>query len=107
MAFTDRYPAREAAAAASFAHVAGHPVLAGYRSLLVDFLGFGLSDKPKDFGYTLDDHAETVGTLLDQLGLHGCEVIGHSFGGSIAVMMTARRADLVSALVVVDGNLDP
>src|SRR5438552_12986506 len=57
--------------------------------------------------YALDDHAETVVTLLDKLGVRGCEVIGHSAGGSIAVLIAARRPDLVSALVVADGNLDP
>jgi pimeloyl-ACP methyl ester carboxylesterase len=93
--------------AAAFAHVAAHPVLAGHRSLLVDFLGFGLSDKPRSFGYTLDDHAETVVTLLDQLGLRMCEMIGHSSGGAIAVLIAARRPDLVAALVMADGNLDP
>jgi pimeloyl-ACP methyl ester carboxylesterase len=94
-------------AAASFAHVAAQPLLVGHRSLLVDFLGFGLSDKPQDFGYTLDDHAETVVAFLDQLGLQKCEVIGHSAGGAIAVLVAVRRPDLVSALVVLDGNLDP
>jgi pimeloyl-ACP methyl ester carboxylesterase len=95
------------AAAASFAHVAAHRALVGHRSLLVDFLGFGLSDKPRGFGYTLNDHAETVVTLLDQLGLRKCVVIGHSLGGAIAVLIAARRPDLVAALVVADGNLDP
>ena len=94
-------------AAASFAHVVADPGLAGHRSLLVDFLGFGLSDKPDYFGYTLDDHADTVVALLDQLGLQKCEVIGHSAGGAIAVLVAVRRPDLVAALVVLDGNLDP
>src|SRR5207244_2091599 len=40
--------------------------------------------------YALDDHAETVVTLLDKLGVRGCEVIGHSAGGSIAVLIAPR-----------------
>ena len=31
----------------------------------------------------------------------------HSAGGAIAVLVAARRPDLVGALVVLDGNLDP
>src|SRR5207244_967669 len=46
-------------------------------------------------------------TLLDHLGLRMCELIGHSAGGAIAVLVAARRPDLISALVVADGNLDP
>ena len=33
------------------------------RSLLIDFLGFGLSDRPADFGYTMAEHADTVATV--------------------------------------------
>ena len=45
------------------------PSLSGRRSLLIDFLGHGYSDRPEKFGYTLEDHADTIVTLLDALGL--------------------------------------
>lgn len=90
---------------ASFVHVAAHPSLVGRRSLLVDFLGFGLSDKPESFGYTVEEHAEVVARLLDALSLRGCEVVGHSMGGAIATLLADRRADLVSALVLAEANL--
>lgn len=34
-------------------------------------------------------------------------MIGHSLGGAVAILVAARRPDLVSALVVAEGNLDP
>ena len=40
------------------------PALNGRRSLLVDFLGHGYSDKPIDFAYRLEDHAQTIVTLI-------------------------------------------
>jgi pimeloyl-ACP methyl ester carboxylesterase len=46
--------------------------LRGRRSLLIDFLGHGYSDKPPDFAYGLEDHARTIVTLIDALGLSEC-----------------------------------
>lgn len=93
--------------AATFAHVAGHPALVRRRSLLVDLPGHGLSDRPAAFGYTLDDHAAAVASVLGTAGLRGVDLIGHSMGGSIAIVLAARRPDLVARLVVIEANLDP
>lgn len=95
------------AASADFPQVIVRPHLAGYRSVLMDFFGFGFSDRPKTFGYSLEDHAQTVAELLDHLQLKNCAVVGHSMGGSVAIILAAQRPDLVSALVVAEGNLDP
>ncbi|MFE3452524.1 alpha/beta fold hydrolase [Nonomuraea sp. NPDC059194] len=96
-----------ACAAPYFAGVATHPLLAGRRSLLVDLLGFGISDHPADFGYTLEDHADTLADALGQAGVAGADVIGHSMGGAVAIVLAARHPEVVSRLVIVDGNLDP
>ncbi|WP_214412269.1 alpha/beta fold hydrolase [Sphaerisporangium fuscum] len=90
-----------------FAGVATHPLLAGRRSLLVDLLGFGLSDRPADFGYTLEEHADALAEAMRSAGAVGAEVIAHSMGGAVAIVMAARHPGLVSALVLVDPNLDP
>lgn len=95
------------ASSTDFPATAAYPAHAGHRSLLVDLLGFGYSDRPRRFGYTLEDHAQTVARLLDGLGLAGCAVLGHSMGGSVAIVLAFLRPDLVSRLVVAEGNLDP
>lgn len=94
------------ASSADFVATASHPTLAGHRSILVDLLGFGFSDKPHAFSYTLEAHAETVARLLDHLGLAACDVVGHSMGGSVAITLAALRPDLVGRLVVAEANLD-
>jgi pimeloyl-ACP methyl ester carboxylesterase len=55
----------------------------------------------------MEDHANIVASLLDYLNLKGCAVIGHSMGGSIAIVLATTRPDLVSNLIVAEGNLDP
>jgi haloalkane dehalogenase len=38
-----------------------------FRSVANDYLGFGLSDRPEGYGYTIDEHAAVVGELVDDL----------------------------------------
>ncbi|MFF8405444.1 alpha/beta fold hydrolase [Streptomyces sp. NPDC014846] len=88
------------------AHIAARPELAGRRSLFVDLPGHGISDRPQDFGYTLEDHADAVATALDEAGVGGAELIAHSMGGAVAVVLAYRRPDLASRLVLTEANLD-
>jgi pimeloyl-ACP methyl ester carboxylesterase len=81
--------------------------LSRHRRLLVDLLGFGFSDRPAAFSYSLEGHARSVAAVLDHSALRGCWVIGHSMGGTVAIVLADLRPDLVSALVVAEGNLDP
>ncbi|MER7757419.1 alpha/beta hydrolase [Kitasatospora sp. NPDC097643] len=90
-----------------FAAAAAHPLLAGRRSLLLDLLGFGISDRPVDFGYSLEEHADAVAAALTAEGLSGVEVVGHSMGGAVAVVLAHRHPQLVARLLLVDSNLDP
>ncbi|MEV4441826.1 alpha/beta hydrolase [Streptomyces sp. NPDC049577] len=90
-----------------FAEVAAHPALAGRRSLLIDLLGFGISDRPTGFDYTLESHADALAEALTAAGVTGAELVAHSMGGSVAIVLAARHPRLVSRLVLVDANLDP
>lgn len=89
------------------AHVAARPELAGRRSLFLDLPGHGISDRPRNFGYTLEDHADVVAVALDSAEVSGAELIAHSMGGAVALVLAHRRPDLVSRLVLTEANLDP
>ncbi|RZU18103.1 alpha/beta fold hydrolase [Streptomyces sp. BK239] len=95
-----------ATSAVYHAHVASRPELAGRRSLFVDLPGHGISDRPADFGYTLEDHAAALAAALDSAGVADAELVAHSMGGSVAVVLAHRRPDLVSRLVLTEANLD-
>ncbi|MEU4981268.1 alpha/beta hydrolase [Streptomyces sp. NPDC021969] len=88
------------------AHIAARAELAGRRSLFVDLPGHGISDRPEDFGYTLVDHADALAAALDSAGLTGAELVAHSMGGAVAVVLAHRRPELVSRLVLTEANLD-
>ncbi|MGW2488508.1 alpha/beta fold hydrolase [Streptomyces sp. NPDC001606] len=89
------------------AHIAARPELAGRRSLFVDLPGHGVSDRPQHFGYTLAEHADAVAAALDTARVAGAELIAHSMGGAVAIVLAHRRPDLVSRLVLTEANLDP
>ena len=82
------------------------PPLRGRRSLLVDLLGYGYSDRPTDFPYTVEAHARTIVTLLDSLGLDRCVLFGHSMGGTIATHVAAARPGVVRALVLAESTIE-
>ncbi|MEU8621896.1 alpha/beta hydrolase [Streptomyces sp. NPDC048623] len=89
------------------AHIAARPELAGRRILFVDLPGHGISDRPADFGYTLEDYADALAAALDAAEVRGGVIAGHSMGGSIAIVLADRRPDLVGRLVVAEASLDP
>ncbi|MFG2352709.1 alpha/beta fold hydrolase [Streptomyces sp. NPDC048521] len=88
------------------AHIAARPELVGRRGLFVDLPGHGISDRPRHFGYTLEEHADAVAVALDRAGVDGAELIAHSMGGAVAIVLAHRRLDLVSRLVLTEANLD-
>ena len=95
------------AAGASLVGIARHPRLAHRRAILPDLPGHGFSEPIADFTYGPEDHARVVAALLDHLGVAGTAVLAHSAGGPVAVCLADRRPDLVSRLILAEGNLDP
>ncbi|WP_143076855.1 alpha/beta fold hydrolase, partial [Streptomyces sp. MUSC 14] len=55
----------------------------------------------------LEAHADALAKALTAAGVSGAELIAHSMGGSVAIVLAARHPRLVSRLVLVDANLDP
>jgi pimeloyl-ACP methyl ester carboxylesterase len=75
-------------------------VLDGYPHLSVDLPGFGVSPPPAA-AWGAADYAACVATVLDERGpAQPAVLLGHSFGGRIAVCLAASRPDLVRALVL-------
>ena len=63
----------------------------GRRAVLFDFLGFGLSDKPHDFGYSLFEQADLATLGAREYGLGRVHSWAHDMGTSVATMLLARR----------------
>lgn len=68
-----------------------------HRVIAIDLRGFGLSDKPIDFRYRIEDHAALVEALLHELGVTRVTLVGHSFGGAVALILASRSVGSASA----------
>jgi len=95
------------ASSSYFLRAAVYPRLRDSRRLLIDLLGFGYSDRPRDFDYTMEAQAALVVGLLCDLGISDCTLVGHSMGGSIAILVATAAPGIVGRVVVAEGNLDP
>ncbi|MFL5871533.1 MAG: alpha/beta fold hydrolase [Solirubrobacterales bacterium] len=83
------------------------PLLARHhRVIRIDLLGFGGSEKPKS-GYSMEDQAATVATALNQLGVQGAVIVGHSMGFSVATALASEHSELVDRLVNIDEGPRP
>ncbi|MEU0490054.1 haloalkane dehalogenase [Nocardiopsis sp. NPDC006139] len=71
-----------------------------YRCIAVDHLGFGPSERPAAFGYTVAEHTTVLGELIDHLELDGFVLMGHDWGGPIGLGAATRRADRLRGTVL-------
>jgi haloalkane dehalogenase len=71
-----------------------------FRCIAVDYLGFGLSERPQVYGYTIEEHARTVGELVDHLQLDGFVTMGQDWGGPISMAVDTARAERVRGIVL-------
>lgn len=76
------------------------------RVIAIDLKGFGQSDKPLDDRYSLFDQAKLVEDYLSRSGLRGVTLVGHSFGGGVALAVALNQMDAgnrqIEKLVLID-----
>lgn len=73
--------------------------------IVPDLLGFGASDRPPGLaGLHARGQAAAVDDLLDELGIGPVTVIGHDFGGPVALSLVARRPGAVAAMGLLATN---
>jgi pimeloyl-ACP methyl ester carboxylesterase len=79
------------------------PLARHFRVIALDLLGFGLSDRTPDAGYSLTAHTERVRAFLDRMGIDRAALLGHSMGGAIAMRLAAAQPERVDRLIVCAG----
>ncbi len=67
------------------------PALTGrYRVLVADMLGFGFSDKPQDYPYSIIDQADLQQGWLEEMGVERVHILAHDYGATVAQELLAR-----------------
>lgn len=74
----------------------------GFRCLVPDHIGCGLSDKPKDYRYTLAQRIEDIEALIDNLEIKEFSLVVHDWGGAIGCGVGGRRPDALQKLVLLN-----
>ena len=74
----------------------------GFRCIVPDHIGCGLSDKPQDYAYTLQRRIDDVERLVDHLGIQRFSLIVHDWGGAIGCGLAGRRPDALEKLTLLN-----
>ena len=77
---------------------------AGYRTVIVEPLGIGSSNRPRKANYSLTAQAGRIAAALDSLRVRGALLVAHSIGGSEAFRLAYQRPDLVRGMVSIEGG---
>ena len=84
----------------NFRHNWPEMVEAGYHALVVDYIGFGFSSKPKDFAYTNKTQVSILDEFLVQQGVDSIVPIGNSLGGYLSLQYALTYPDKVAKLIL-------
>jgi len=72
------------------------------RCIVPDHVGMGLSDKPRDYDYSLASRIADIEALVASLGLRRVHLVLHDWGGAIGFGWAARRPDLLGRIVILN-----
>jgi pimeloyl-ACP methyl ester carboxylesterase len=64
-----------------------------FRLVTLDMIGFGLSDKPLDYAYSISDQADIFQALLKQLAVSEYHLLAHDYGDTVAQELLARQLE--------------
>ncbi|MFT4962651.1 MAG: pimeloyl-ACP methyl ester carboxylesterase [Paracoccaceae bacterium] len=78
-----------------------------YRVIVFDRPGLGYTDPISDTGATIIQQADLLESAALQLGATKPIVVGHSYGGSVALTWAVHHPDNISALVLVAAASNP
>jgi pimeloyl-ACP methyl ester carboxylesterase len=79
------------------------PFLERAGGIAPDLIGFGRSAKGGHLDYSPLGLAESVERFLTDLGVDRVKLVGHGWGGAVAMLLASRAPARIERLVVIDG----
>jgi pimeloyl-ACP methyl ester carboxylesterase len=77
------------------------------RVIAVDHVGCGLSDKPQDYNYCLEQHIGNLARLIQELDLQRVTLLVHDWGGAIGLGAALRQPSRIERLVLLNTGAFP
>ena len=73
-----------------------------YQVTAIDLNGFGFTERTSDPAtYSIDGQLATLIEVLDRLEISRAAVVGHSYGGQVALHLAEKRPDRVGSVVLI------
>lgn len=73
-----------------------------FRCVAIDHIGFGLSDKPKHYDYSVINHSRTLEKFVLTNHLDNLTIVAHDFGGPIGLSFAMRHPDRVKQFIILN-----
>lgn len=73
-----------------------------HRVIAIDHLGCGLSDKPQDYDYCLQNHIDNLASLLKSLEISDFSLCVHDWGGAIGMGVAAKNTNSITRAMVLN-----
>ncbi|MGI9289399.1 MAG: alpha/beta fold hydrolase [Pseudomonadales bacterium] len=93
-------------------HELWEPLCVTHRVMTLDMLGFGLSDKPKRFCYSIMKQADLCESFLRDRDVSHYHILAHDYGDTVAQELLARQqcnvaAASIESICFLNGGLFP
>jgi len=76
-----------------------------FRCVAIDHIGFGLSDKPYHYDYSVQQHSRTLEQCIEHLNLNNITLVVHDFGGPIGLSCAIRQSERIKNIVILNSWL--
>lgn len=71
-----------------------------YRVIAPDMVGFGYTEQPEGYEFSLDNWVQHIIGVMDALNIQKAHIVGNSFGGGLAIATALRYPERVGRLVL-------
>jgi pimeloyl-ACP methyl ester carboxylesterase len=71
-----------------------------FRCIAIDHIGFGLSDKPREYDYSTQNHSKTLESFIVAKGISKFTMVVHDFGGPIGLNIVIHYPERINKLVI-------
>jgi len=84
-----------------------------FHLIAIDMIGFGFSDKPMKYPYSILDQADIIEAVVREAGVNQFHILAHDYGDTVAQELSARAIDggddapKISSCCFLNGGLFP
>ncbi len=73
-----------------------------FRVTVIDFPGHGKSPEPPE-PWSVTEYAAMTAEVICALGIAPCDVVAHSFGGRVTILLGSKYSDLIRSALITGG----